>query len=325
MMAIVIRYLAIVFILLPIFVSIQMCDSNTTDPQVTDNPINLTGSWKLTTTITSNTFGSQNGEVNTETIYIADSNGVFSITSFNGIWGHGEVDGKNMHFVGSETSDDFGSPALLVTEGTGSISETEIKGTFTTEVYFDQGGSNNNPDGTINASYIMTKLEESHCLDRAIFGDAENSDYVLPFPVGASYPVYQSYCWPAGGHRDQLAYDFTMPIGDAVVAARGGIVREVREDSPDDGQGVGKHNCVYIQHQDGTSAFYAHLMQYSVNVEPGDTVETGQHFALSGNSGESGEPHLHFGVYEDYPPVEGKDVPVNFRKGVADCAVVPSP
>lgn len=32
-----------------------------------------------------------------------------------------------------------------------------------------------------------------------------------------------------------------------------------------------------------------------------------------GNSGYSGEPHLHFGVYEDYPPVDGYDLPVNFR------------
>jgi murein DD-endopeptidase MepM/ murein hydrolase activator NlpD len=104
-----------------------------------------------------------------------------------------------------------------------------------------------------------------------------------------------------------------MPIGDTVVAARGGIIRELREDSPDDGQGVGEHNCVYIEHDDGTLAFYAHLMQNGVMVEVGDTVELGQAFALSGNSGYSGEPHLHFGVYKDYPTVEGEDVPVNFK------------
>ena len=33
----------------------------------------------------------------------------------------------------------------------------------------------------------------------------------------------------------------------------------------------------------------------------------------SGNSSQSDEPHLHFGVYEDYPPAEGVDIPVNFR------------
>lgn len=54
-------------------------------------------------------------------------------------------------------------------------------------------------------------------------------------------------------------------------------------------------------------------MQNGVIVEAGDTVEAGQYFALSGNSGESGEPHLHFGIYQDYPPVEGVNVPVTFR------------
>jgi murein DD-endopeptidase MepM/ murein hydrolase activator NlpD len=44
-----------------------------------------------------------------------------------------------------------------------------------------------------------------------------------------------------------------------------------------------------------------------------DGEGVGQHFASSGDSGYSGEPHLHSGVYEDYPPVEGNDIPINFR------------
>jgi murein DD-endopeptidase MepM/ murein hydrolase activator NlpD len=170
-----------------------------------------------------------------------------------------------------------------------------------------------NPDGTINSDFLMKKLAETTCYNRASFGDPANSPYILPFPVGASYPVYQSYCWRAGGHRDQLAYDFAIPIGDTVVAIRGGVVRSLREDSPDNGEGYGEHNFVIIEHDDGTAAFYAHLMQYSVVVEVGDTVNTGQYFSFSGNSGQSGEPHLHIGVYQSYPTVEGVDVPINFR------------
>jgi len=300
-------------VLLLLLIFTQMCDSDSTSPQVEDETINVTGSWELTTTITSNTFGLPNGETNTEYIYLADNGGILSITNFNGHWGNGSVNGTNMHFTGTDISDDFDTTATLVTEGTGSISETEIVGTFMTEVYINQDVSSNNPDGTITSSFIMTKLDETTCYDRAIFGDPEESEYILPFPVGAAYPVYQSYCWRNGGHRDQLAYDFTIPIGDTIVASRSGIVREVREDSPDNGEGIGEHNYVFIQHEDGTSAFYAHLMQYSVIVKPGDTVAKGQYFARSGNSGKSGEPHLHFGVYETYPPVEGVDVPVNFR------------
>jgi murein DD-endopeptidase MepM/ murein hydrolase activator NlpD len=174
-------------------------------------------------------------------------------------------------------------------------------------------GCNNFTDCTINSDFVMKKLEESPCLGRANFGVPQNSNYILPYPVGTSYPVYQSYCWSTGGHRNQLAYDFTMPIGDTVIASRRGVVREVKENSPDNGQGYGEHNYVYIQHDDGTLASYAHLKQYSVVVEPNDTVEVGQYIALSGNSGKSGEPHLHIGVYENYPPVEGVDIPINFR------------
>jgi hypothetical protein len=304
------RHGGLLLVLLGSFAVLQLvsCDDDTED----EAPLNLAGSWELTTTVTSNTCGLENGETATEIIHLSGGSDVLSITTSSGTWGTGEVDGQSLHVVGTETSDDFGCSATLVTEGTGWISQTEVAGTLTTTVSFADSCTNN-PDCTMTTGFVMTRLAESLCLDRASFGDPEESSYILPYPIGASYPVYQSYCWPTGGHRDQLAYDFAIPIGDTVVVARAGVVREVREDSPDNGQGVGEHNYVHIEHEDGTLAFYAHLMQYSVSVDPGDTLGAGQPFARSGNSGESGEPHLHLGVYEEYPPVEGYDVPVNFR------------
>jgi murein DD-endopeptidase MepM/ murein hydrolase activator NlpD len=62
---------------------------------------------------------------------------------------------------------------------------------------------------------------------------------------GESYRLNNSYCVPAGGHREQQAYDFLIPIDDPVVAARDGVVRQIKEDSPDDGQGT-DHNHVFI-------------------------------------------------------------------------------
>ena len=307
------RYVGLLFALFLVLVLLQMCDKDSTITPINEEPINVTGGWQLTSTITSNTCGLRVGGTEVSFIHLADNNGVLSITSFSGHWGDGTVDGMNLQFNGIETSDDFDCLATLFTEGTGSISATEIVGTFSMTISFNPDSCIDYSDCKINTNFVMKRLKESPCLDRANFGEPENSDYILPYPVGAAYPVYQSYCWPTGGHRNQLAYDFTIPVGDTVVAARGGIVREVREYSPDNGQGYGEHNYVFIQHEDGTLAFYAHLMQNSVIVDPGDTVETGQYFAFSGNSGNSREPHLHFGVYEDYPPVEGIDVPVNFR------------
>jgi murein DD-endopeptidase MepM/ murein hydrolase activator NlpD len=138
----------------------------------------------------------------------------------------------------------------------------------------------------------------------------------LPYPAGKSYRLIQGYCYPKGGHRDQLAYDFGMPIGDDVVSARAGIVRKVRGDVSDEGSetDAGQHNHILIQHDDGTVAFYGHLKQDSITVKVGDRVVAGQLIAASGNSGNTGgEPHLHFGVYQGWPAVEGFDVPVNFR------------
>jgi len=153
----------------------------------------------------------------------------------------------------------------------------------------------------------------SSCLADAVFGDPAESPYLLPYHPGEFYQVTQSYCFAAGGHRNQLAYDFAMPVGRDVLASRAGEVMDVRESSPDDGRGSGDHNYVFIRHGDGTVSFYAHLMQDGVLVEPGDTVAAGQVIARSGNSGLTGSPHLHFGVYRWWPPQEGFGVAVNFR------------
>ncbi|MBN2772897.1 MAG: M23 family metallopeptidase [Prolixibacteraceae bacterium] len=161
-------------------------------------------------------------------------------------------------------------------------------------------------------------LEEKSkpCLERAQFGNPEDSEYILPFPAGKKYVCSQSYCNPNGGHSNQLAYDFALQISDTVIAARSGIVKSIREDQPDR---VGEitasnHNFIMIEHSDGTVAFYAHLKQNSVFVTIDEKVEQGQIIALSGNSGNTMNfPHLHFGVYEFWPATETYDVPVNFR------------
>jgi len=169
-------------------------------------------------------------------------------------------------------------------------------------------------------SFLITlndcKTAKRTCKARAKFGDPYKSEYILPFPVGKSYVCSQSYCNPNGGHKNQLAYDFALTIGDSVIAARSGIVKELKQDQPDS---PGKndsvtHNYIMIEHRDGSVAFYAHLKQNSVRIKPGDSVKQGKLIALSGNSGYTANfPHLHFGVYKSYPPVETKDVPVNFR------------
>ena len=151
------------------------------------------------------------------------------------------------------------------------------------------------------------------CLDRAVFGSPQDSPYILPYPVGTAYSVMQTYCGPLShGGDNQLAYDFWMPIGEELIAARGGIVREVIERYEDQNVNGREFNRIYIEHADGSSAFYAHLTLNGAVVEVGDQVMAGELIGLNGETG-TDVPHLHFGVYRTWPPRQDDDLPINFR------------
>jgi len=62
----------------------------------------------------------------------------------------------------------------------------------------------------------------------------------------------------------------------------------------------GEGNLVVIQHADGTATTYAHLKQNKVFVKKDDSVKVGQVIALSGNTGNSSTPHLHFDVHPSF-------------------------
>lgn len=153
------------------------------------------------------------------------------------------------------------------------------------------------------------------CCERADFKKPDNNLYVLPYPPGKTYILSQSYCNPLGGHSNQLAYDFALSIGDTVCSIGSGVVKEIREDQPDNGGDIeaSNHNYIMIQHEDGSVAFYAHLMQNGVLVGKNDYVQQGMKIALSGNSGNTlGFPHLHLGLYESWPSRETYDLPIVF-------------
>ena len=70
----------------------------------------------------------------------------------------------------------------------------------------------------------------------------------------------------------------------------------VREEFTDNQHGADQGNAVVILHADNTVALYGHMTQNGVLVEPGEQVTQGDVLALSGNSGQSPVPHLHFQV-----------------------------
>jgi murein DD-endopeptidase MepM/ murein hydrolase activator NlpD len=129
----------------------------------------------------------------------------------------------------------------------------------------------------------------------------EQTRYRLPFRKGETHRVSQGYNdrWTHHG-QDRYAVDFAMPEGTTVCAAREGIVVDFQESSKAGGSDKkykDEDNYVSIAHADGTIGEYHHLKYDGVLVEIGDQVAAGQPIALSGNTGYSTLPHLHFGVY----------------------------
>lgn len=85
--------------------------------------------------------------------------------------------------------------------------------------------------------------------------------------------------------------DMAVPVGTPVVAAEDGIIKKT-------GWLGGYGNTVIIQHYDGKETLYAHLSD--IFLEENESVNMGQIIALSGNTGRSTGPHLHFEVrYEN--------------------------
>lgn len=110
--------------------------------------------------------------------------------------------------------------------------------------------------------------------------------------------------WGGGfSHTDaenRHAVDFAVPVGTPVVAAREGVVMQLESDFDETGldakRDSGRANFVRILHDDGSMAVYAHLAPDGMRVRAGQRVARGQVIALSGNTGYSGGPHLHFVV-----------------------------
>lgn len=113
-----------------------------------------------------------------------------------------------------------------------------------------------------------------------------------------------TYIWPISGGRATSSFgprrapkkgastnhkgqDWAVPTGTPVRASCGGTVTKA-------GWGGGYGYVVYIDHEDGKQTRYAHLSR--VLVSAGQKVQQGDRIALSGNTGVSTGPHLHFEI-----------------------------
>lgn len=139
------------------------------------------------------------------------------------------------------------------------------------------------------------RITSYHCHDTPYVGQTSVPDPLLLTPPVTpwSLPV-QGYVLSSGfgikgsrwAHR-HTGQDFAVPIGTPVSAVGSGVVVRVGCSGA-----FGKN--IAIQHLDGYYTHYAHLSATQVAV--GERIQAGTRIGLSGNTGNSSGPHLHFEV-----------------------------
>jgi murein DD-endopeptidase MepM/ murein hydrolase activator NlpD len=142
--------------------------------------------------------------------------------------------------------------------------------------------------------------------------------YRYPWAGGVSYGVPQGNNNPPPGSHNgsqSFAFDFSLPAGTSIRAARGGTVEWLQENqtatfNPNLPQGPGNMpfpngslqnwgNAVRLRHAGGFTSWYFHIQANGVLVNVGDVVTQGQAIATSGGTGRSTGAHLHFQVQAD--------------------------
>lgn len=88
--------------------------------------------------------------------------------------------------------------------------------------------------------------------------------------------------------REHHGVDYVVPEGTAVFATADGVVKTLSEKNSTHGK------AITIDHGNGYETSYSHLLD--IRVRRGDKVKRGDIIALSGNSGLSFAPHLHYEV-----------------------------
>ena len=145
----------------------------------------------------------------------------------------------------------------------------------------------------------LTKLNESYLeLQRLLdtVGDGRNRIPAIQPVINqqltlltASYgmrihPFYKTL-------QSHQGVDYTIPEGSRVFATADGVVRDAAQRNSTQGQ------TVVIDHGNGYETSYSHLSK--INVRKGQQVRRGDIIALSGDTGLSLSPHLHYEVRLD--------------------------
>ena len=103
--------------------------------------------------------------------------------------------------------------------------------------------------------------------DGARYPPSAASLYALPWRSGTRR-VHQGNCSTGNthdkAHNASFAYDFEMPVGSPIVAARAGVVLSAEEQWSDTDHDEPHGNRLIVDHGDGTYAIYGHISRGGV-------------------------------------------------------------
>ena len=128
------------------------------------------------------------------------------------------------------------------------------------------------------------------------------------YRLSSNFNPYRKH--PVTGRvRPHNGTDFATPIGTPILATGDGVVTRVTN-HPYAGL------YIVIEHGDKYKTRFLHLSK--ALVRKGQTVSRGQKIALSGNSGRSTGPHLHYELHINGRPVNAMTAPIPVAEGVGD-------
>jgi murein DD-endopeptidase MepM/ murein hydrolase activator NlpD len=115
------------------------------------------------------------------------------------------------------------------------------------------------------------------------------------WPLGQPGVITRGPVGPGGSAEVHQGLDIAVAQGTPVRASGGGLVRAAGRD-PEYGL------FVRLEHPEGYTSMYGHASRLLVS--RGDSVRAGQVIGLSGSTGRSTAPHLHFEVLKDGEPID---------------------
>ncbi|MDX8497441.1 peptidoglycan DD-metalloendopeptidase family protein [Mesorhizobium sp. VK4C] len=133
--------------------------------------------------------------------------------------------------------------------------------------------------------------------DAKVIQQAEDDDAVAPDATGIGkmrWPVRGRVISGFGSGKDGV--DIAVPEGTPIKAAENGVVIYAGDGLKEFG------NTVLVRHENGLVTVYGHAS--SIEVQRGQKVKRGQEIALSGMSGTTDSPKLHFEVRKNSAPVD---------------------